>query len=183
MADPIAKGTWVEIHRVVLAPGERAPQVPEDTQQVPLEMRVKGFLGETASLGEEAAIVTPAGRHLRGILAETNPAYTHGFGAPIPELSTIGGEVRAVRSRAGLIDVSTLGGIEVRGPDAARFLERTYTFAYQRQKTGSTRYLLMCDDAGAVVDDGVAYRLAEDHFYLTTTTTGGSMARIARAMP
>jgi hypothetical protein len=96
MAEPIAQGTWVEIHRIVLAAGNRAPQVPDDTQQVPLEMRVKGFLAAPAALGEEAEILTPAGRRLQGTLKEINPAYTHGFGPPIPMLSSIGREVRAL---------------------------------------------------------------------------------------
>ena len=103
MAKQIGKGTWVEIHNIVLPAGKRAPQVPEDTQQVPLEMRVKGFLAEPASLGEEAAIITTAGRHLRGRLVEVNPAYTHRFGAPIAELSTIGSEVRAILRERGCI--------------------------------------------------------------------------------
>ncbi len=96
MAGLIDKGSWVEIHRVVLPPGERAPQVPADTQGIPLELRVKGFLVVSATLGDEAEIMTPAGRRLRGTLAESNPAYTHGFGPPIPELGAIGGEVRAI---------------------------------------------------------------------------------------
>ncbi|KPK37837.1 MAG: 2-amino-4-ketopentanoate thiolase [Gammaproteobacteria bacterium SG8_47] len=95
MAEPIAAGTWVEIHNVVLSPDARAPQIPADTRQVPLEMRVKGFLVSPASVGGQADVVTAAGRHLRGTLSQVNPAYTHGFGAPIPELSTIGAEVRA----------------------------------------------------------------------------------------
>ena len=103
MAELIEKGTWVEIHTNVLPAGERAPQVPEDTQQVPLEMRVKGFLVEPASLDEEVEITTTVGRHLRGTLIEVNPAYTHQFGAPIPELSTIGGEVRAILRERGCI--------------------------------------------------------------------------------
>jgi hypothetical protein len=44
MAEMVAKGTWAEIHRVLLAPGERAPNIPEDTKRVSLELRVKGFL-------------------------------------------------------------------------------------------------------------------------------------------
>jgi hypothetical protein len=96
MAELIAKGSWVEIHRVVLTPGERAPQVPEDTQGVPLEMRVKGVLVEPAALGEEAEILTPAGRRLQGTLIASRPAYTHGFGPPIPELLPVGAEVRAI---------------------------------------------------------------------------------------
>lgn len=101
MAETIAPGTWVEIHRVVLAAGERAPQVPEDTADVPLEMRVKGTLAAPAALGTEAEVITAAGRRLRGTLVAVNPAYSHSFGAPIPELTPIGSEVRArLRERA-----------------------------------------------------------------------------------
>ncbi len=96
MADLVAQGTWVEIHCVALAPYERAPHVPEDTRGVPLEMRVKGFLAAPAALGAQAEIVTTTGRRLSGILKRANPSYTHGFGPPIPELSNVGGEVRAI---------------------------------------------------------------------------------------
>lgn len=92
----IAKGTWVEICRVALQAGERAPQVPEDTQNVPLEMRVRGFLAQPATPGDDAEIVTVTGRHLRGILCEVNPAYTHSFGPPVEALLNIGVEVRAL---------------------------------------------------------------------------------------
>jgi sarcosine oxidase subunit alpha len=81
-------------------------------------------------------------------------------------------EAKAVRTGVGLIDVSTLGKIEVSGPDAAAFLERLYTGAFATQKPGTTRYALMLDESGVVVDDGVAARLAEDRFYITTTTSG-----------
>jgi hypothetical protein len=64
---------------------------------------VKGFLVAPAVQGEAAEIMTAAGRRLRGTLTEVNPAYTHGFGAPLPELSTIGGEVRAMLRERGLI--------------------------------------------------------------------------------
>jgi hypothetical protein len=103
MADLVAQGTWVEVHRVVLAPGERAPHIPEDTKRLPLEMRVKGFLAAAGVLGEEVEIVTPAGRRLRGTLSEINPSYSHGFGSPIPELSTIRGELRALLRERGAI--------------------------------------------------------------------------------
>jgi hypothetical protein len=101
VADEIAKGTWVEVHDVVLAPGERAPQLPEDTGRVPLEMRVKGVLVAPAAVGEDAEIVTAAGRRLRGRLVEVNPPYRHGFGAPIPELAAIGTEARALLKAGG----------------------------------------------------------------------------------
>jgi hypothetical protein len=101
MTEAVDKGTWVEIYGIVLPPGERAAQVPDDTRMVPLEMRAKGFLMAPAVMGEETEISTAAGRRLRGTLAVVNPAYLHGFGPPIPELISIGGEVRATLRRRG----------------------------------------------------------------------------------
>jgi hypothetical protein len=103
MAERAAAHTWVEVQRIVLQPGERAPQVPADTQQVPLEMRLKGFLVHDASLGEDVDIVTPAGRMLRGTLVAINPAYTHTYGPPVPALSAIGSEVRAILRARGIV--------------------------------------------------------------------------------
>ena len=96
MAERVPAHTWVEIHCIVLAAGARAPQVPADTQQVPLEMKVKGFLMHDASVGDEVEIRTPAARTLRGTLVTINPAYTHTYGPPVPALSAIGSEVRAI---------------------------------------------------------------------------------------
>ncbi len=101
VAELIDKGTWVELHDIVLPAGRRAPQVPEDTQCVPLEMRVKGFLLEPTRVGSEAEVVTAAGRRVRGQLVEANPAYEHSFGRPIPALSTIGSELRAMLRERG----------------------------------------------------------------------------------
>ncbi len=95
MSELIEQGTWVEIRRIVLPAGQRAPQVPGDTQQVPLEMRVKGFLLSPAIQGEEASIETVIGRRLTGLLVDVNPVYEHGFGPPISELTAIAKEVRA----------------------------------------------------------------------------------------
>lgn len=96
MAALIGSGTWVEVAQTALAAGERAPNVPADTQSVPLELRVRGFLAAAARVGEEAEILTASGRRLRGVLVAANPAYEHGFGTPIAELSAVGGEVRAL---------------------------------------------------------------------------------------
>lgn len=86
----------------------------------------------------------------------------------------IAAEVEAVRTRVGLIDVGTLGKIEIHGPDAAEFLERIYTGRFAKMKVGTTRYGLMCDESGVVIDDGVVARLADDRFYVTTTTTASA---------
>lgn len=79
-------------------------------------------------------------------------------------------EVAAVRGAAGLIDVSTLAKLEVRGPDAAAFLNRAYAGAHVSQPVGRCRYALLLDVGGNVGDDGVVARLADDHFYVTGTT-------------
>lgn len=96
MTHRATKETWVEIHRIVLEKDQRAPQVPEDTRQVPLEMKVKGFLVHDAAVGEQAEIITPAGRMIKGRLTGINPAYTHMYGPPIPELLPIGEELRTI---------------------------------------------------------------------------------------
>ncbi len=79
-------------------------------------------------------------------------------------------EHRAVRQRVGLIDVSTLGKLEVRGKDAARLLDKVYTHTFSALRVGRIRYGVMCDDSGIIIDDGTVSRLADDHFFLTTTT-------------
>ncbi|SHI52156.1 hypothetical protein SAMN02745975_00056 [Geosporobacter subterraneus DSM 17957] len=84
------KGDWVMIHNIVLTSEERAPQVPEDTKQVPLESWVKGFLEKDAAIGDEVKITTVTGRKVNGKLVEIHPAYKHNFGDFVPELLQIG---------------------------------------------------------------------------------------------
>jgi sarcosine oxidase subunit alpha len=87
---------------------------------------------------------------------------------------SIEAEVLAVRSRAGLIDVGTLGKIEIYGPQAGLFLDRVYAGKYSDMKVGTTRYGLMLDESGVIIDDGVIARLAAEAFYFTTTTGGSA---------
>src|SRR3712207_6338425 len=84
-------------------------------------------------------------------------------------------ECAAVRTRAGVLDASTLGKIEVVGPDAAAFLDRMYTNRMSNLAVGSIRYGFMLGLDGMVADDGVAMRLAEDRYLVTTTTSGAGM--------
>ncbi|SJZ76930.1 2-amino-4-oxopentanoate thiolase subunit OrtA [Selenihalanaerobacter shriftii] len=88
------KGEWVQIHNIVLKAGERAPNLPEETQEVPLELRVRGFITEDAKLGEEVSIKTLIGRTISGTLEEISPSYEHDFGKPVPELLPIGRELK-----------------------------------------------------------------------------------------
>ncbi|MHB1656749.1 MAG: 2Fe-2S iron-sulfur cluster-binding protein [Burkholderiales bacterium] len=92
----------------------------------------------------------------------------------LDRLDCIHDEVASVRNRVGIIDVGTLGKIEIYGPDAAEFLERVYISRYANLKTGMTRYAIMCDESGVIIDDGVIARLGEQHFYFTTTTSGAA---------
>lgn len=95
MAERVVKGDFVQIHKVILEPGARAPQVPEDTKKVPLEMKVKGFLeDDEAVLGQEVTVKTVIGRRITGKLIANNPRYTHDFASLQPELLTVGSDIR-----------------------------------------------------------------------------------------
>ena len=83
-------------------------------------------------------------------------------------------EVVAARTTAGLLDASTLGKIDIRGKDAAEFLNRIYTNSWLKLGIGRCRYGLMLKDDGMVMDDGVTTRLGENHFHMTTTTGGAA---------
>jgi len=83
-------------------------------------------------------------------------------------------EVRAARTSAGILDASTLGKIDIQGPDAAEFLNRLYTNSWSKLGIGKCRYGLMLKDDGMVMDDGVTTRLGENHFHMTTTTGGAA---------
>jgi sarcosine oxidase subunit alpha len=89
-------------------------------------------------------------------------------------------ECRTVRTHVGIFDASTLGKIEVVGPDAAEFLNRIYTNAFTRLEPGRCRYGLMLKEDGYIFDDGVVARLARDRFHVTTTT--GGAARVLQHM-
>ncbi len=79
-------------------------------------------------------------------------------------------EYRAVRERAGIIDVSTLGKIEVKGSDAGRLLDLVFTHKFSTLPIGRVRYSVLCDELGTIVDDGTISRMEEQRYFLTTTT-------------
>jgi sarcosine oxidase, subunit alpha len=84
-------------------------------------------------------------------------------------------ECVTVRTTAGVLDASTLGKIEVVGPDAAAFLDRMYTNRMSTLAVGAIRYGFLLGLDGMVADDGVAMRIAEDRFFVTTTTGNAAM--------
>ncbi|NQV60847.1 MAG: sarcosine oxidase subunit alpha family protein [Alphaproteobacteria bacterium] len=79
-------------------------------------------------------------------------------------------ESLAARTSVGLMDATTLGKIDIQGPDAAEFLNRIYTNGWKGLAVGGCRYGLMLGEDGMIFDDGVTARLGEDHFHMTTTT-------------
>lgn len=85
-------------------------------------------------------------------------------------------ECRAVRTSVGMLDASTLGKIELQGPDTAEFLNRVYTNAWLKLGIGRCRYGVMCSEDGMVLDDGVTARLGDQHYIMFTTT--GNAARV-----
>ena len=82
-------------------------------------------------------------------------------------------EAFAVRNSVGLIDLGTLAKIHIGGTDAVDFLNRTYIGSFTKQKTGTLRYGVACDETGVIIDDGIVARLSDRRFYLTATTSGG----------
>ncbi|QEL10620.1 sarcosine oxidase subunit alpha family protein [Kushneria phosphatilytica] len=85
-------------------------------------------------------------------------------------------ECLAVRNGVGILDASTLGKIDIQGPDAREFIGRVYTNGWEKLPVGKGRYGLMCGEDGMVMDDGVTTCLGEHHFLMTTTT--GNAAQV-----
>jgi sarcosine oxidase subunit alpha len=83
-------------------------------------------------------------------------------------------EVNTVRNHVGICDVTTLGKIDIQGPDAAKFLECLYTNSWTNLAVGRVRYGLMLREDGMVMDDGTTARLGENHFVMTTTTANAA---------
>ena len=84
------------------------------------------------------------------------------------------GEVRNVRQNVGIIDVTPLGKLDLRGPDVVKLLELLYVNKWARLPVGSVRYGVMCGEDGVIFDDGVTGRLDDDHYLMTTTSSGAA---------
>ena len=85
----VDKGKYVRIRKHILPPDQRAANVPEDTQKVPLKMWIKGRLVEEAELFEEAEIITATGRRVKGVLKEVEPKHKHSFGEYVEEIQAM----------------------------------------------------------------------------------------------
>ena len=96
-------------------------------------------------------------------------AWYYNWAGDAPETAYIR-EMELVRNGVGIADVSTLGKIDVQGPDAAEFLNRVYVNGFAKLAVGKARYGVMLNDDGVVLDDGTTSRIGQDHYYMTTTT-------------
>ena len=101
------------------------------------------------------------------------PAH-YGPADPARAANAILDEARHVRKAVGMVDVGTLGKLQVEGPDAAAFIERIYTGRFAAQKVGRLRYALACDETGVVIDDGIVARFDDQRFYVTATSSGAA---------
>jgi sarcosine oxidase subunit alpha len=113
-----------------------------------------------------------AGAVFEDVGAWRRPRYFPAAGETMND--AVARECRAARAAVAMIDASTLGKIDVQGPDAARFLDRIYANNVADLAVGRCRYGLMLDENGMIFDDGVVTRLADDHFHLSTTTGGAA---------
>jgi sarcosine oxidase subunit alpha len=145
----------------------RPPYVP---------VAIGAFAGAHRSKDFRPSRLTPShdwAAEMGAVFVETGPWLRAQY-FPRPDendwLTTVNREVQTVRNAVGFCDVSTLGKIEIHGPDAAAFLDRLYINTFSTLAVGRARYGVMLREDGFVMDDGTTSRLADDRFFMTTTT-------------
>ena len=124
-------------------------------------------LGELAGPMHMAFKRTPI--HQRHLQANARMAETGGWHRP-HSYGDPQEEARAVRVSVGIIDVGTLGKLDVQGKDAPELLDFVYTHRFSDLRPGRVRYGVLTGDNGTIMDDGTVARLADDHYYVTTST-------------
>jgi sarcosine oxidase subunit alpha len=162
------------------AMGKTIPQVGTTTfrpNYVPISFGLFAGL-ERGELFDPVRKTSPHAHHVAaGCLFEDVGQWKRPWYFPKPgeDMHTaVNREVLAVRNNVGIMDASTLGKIDIQGPDAAKLLNWLYTNPWLKLEVGKARYGLMLDENGMVFDDGVTVRLAEDRFLMTTTTGGAA---------
>ena len=148
-------------------PRARPPETPVAIGAFAGHHRGKSFRPYRLTAGhrwaeEQGAIFTEVGQWLR---AQWFPRASER-----DWLETVSREAATVRSAVGICDVSTLGKIDIQGADAGAFLDRVYINVFSTLPVGKARYGVMLREDGFVMDDGTTSRLADDHYFMTTTT-------------
>ena len=134
------------------------------TQRPPLQPVPLGALAGPSHLPVKRTPLDRKHRDLGAFMVDLGPwQRPYSYGAPQEECL-------AVRNRVGIIDVSTLGKLDVRGRDAPALLDKVYTHHFSNLRVGRIRYGVLCADTGVILDDGTVTRLAEDNYFVTTTT-------------
>lgn len=148
----------------------RPPYVP--IPFVALAGRERGQLSDPIRITPLHAWHVEAGAVFEDVGQWKRPWYFPKLGERMDE--AVRRECLAARQGVAVMDASTLGKIDIQGPDAAVFLDRIYTNVFSTLPVGQCRYGLMCKADGIVFDDGVTTRLSENHFLMTTTTGGAA---------
>ncbi len=156
------------VHLCARANGKQVGETGRTTSRPPVEPVT---LGALAGQNMEPVQVSPAHQwHLEQgarMMVAGLWLRPEDYGDPVAE-------VKAVRERVGLMDVSTLGKIQLTGKGVPELLERVYVNQWRKLGVGRVRYGVMCNDEGVVMDDGVCARIQENEWYMSTTSTGAT---------
>ena len=134
------------------------------TSRPPVQPVLLGALAGPAHMPVKRTAIHRKHRQMGATMVDLGPwRRPYSYGSPQEECID-------VRQRVGIIDVSTLGKLDVRGRDAPEFLDKVYTHRFSGLRIGRIRYGLLCSDNGAIMDDGTVTRLGEDRYFITTTT-------------
>ena len=144
--------------------GQSVESTGVTTARPPLEPVSLGALAGPSHMPLKRSPLDRIHRELGADMVEAGPwQRPHSYGSPEEECL-------AVRHRVGIIDVSTLGKLDVRGKDAGALLDRVYTHRFSNLRVGRIRYGVLCSDNGTILDDGTVARVSDDHFFVTTTS-------------
>ena len=144
--------------------GQSAETIGVTTSRPPLEPVPLGALAGPSHMPMKRSPLDHIHRELGADMVESGPwQRPRSYGSPDEECL-------AVRQRVGIIDVSTLGKLDVRGKDAGTLMDRVYTHRFSNLRVGRIRYGVLCSDNGTILDDGTVARVSDDRYFVTTTS-------------
>ena len=144
--------------------GQSAEAIGATTSRPPLEPVPLGALAGPSHMPMKRSPLDRIHRELGADIVESGPwQRPRSYGSPDEECL-------AVRQRVGIIDVSTLGKLDVSGKDSGILLDRVYTHRFSNLRVGRIRYGVLCSDNGTILDDGTVARVSDNHYFVTTTS-------------